>query len=378
MRMNYQVGALAVAVMAGLLSPRHLAASETMTFVHPGLLHTQTDLARMKARVAQGAEPWKSGFERLRSHPQSQSDWRLRGPFRSVSRGPRGSLHINEMDQDANAAYQNALMVCHRPGRRTPKKALEILDAWSATLEEIVGKDKELGASLGGFKFVNAAEIMRHTYPGWQPSDRERCQRMFRNVFYPVIKDFATFANGNWDTGCIKTMMGIGVFCDDRTIFDRAVAYYRQGAGNGRLTHYIINVQGQCQESGRDQQHTQLGLGHLAEACEIAWNQGLDLYAADDNRLRKGFEYTAKYNLGQDVPFVPYADTTGKNKSKMISPEGRGDCVRFTRWSGTTTRTVVVFRRRIRDKPPRGSAPKARPGGQIIPVSARSCSRDRT
>jgi hypothetical protein len=120
-------------------------------------------------------------------------------------------------------------------------------------------------------------------------------------------------------------MLAIGVFCDDRDIFDRAVDYYHNGKGNGRLTHYVVNEAGQCQESGRDQQHTQLGLGHLAEACEIAWNQGLDLYAANDNRLLKGFEYTAKYNLGQDVPFMPFTDTTGKYKAKAISAEGRGN-----------------------------------------------------
>src|ERR1043166_3967869 len=113
---------------------------------------------------------------------------------------------------------------------------------------------------------------------------------MLRGVFYPVIENFAPFANGNWDAGCIKTMLAIGIFCEDRAIFDRAVHYYRNGKGNGRLTHYIFNEAGQCQESGRDQNHTQLGLGHLAEACEVAWNQGVDLYAEADNRLLKGFE----------------------------------------------------------------------------------------
>ena len=147
---------------------------------------------------------------------------------------------------------------------------------------------------------------------------------MLKGVFYPVIKDFATFANGNWDTGCIKTMMAIGVFCNDQALYDRAVDYYRSGSGNGRLTHYIINDQGQCQESGRDQTHTQLGLAHLAEACEIAWSQGLDLYGAADNRLLQGFEYTAKYNLGQEVLFAAYRDKTGKYYAQAISSQSRG------------------------------------------------------
>ena len=118
--------------------------------------------------------------------------------------------------------------------------------------------------------------------------------------------------------------MAAGVFLDDHDLFDRAVQHFRVGDGNGRLTHYIVNADGQCQESGRDQQHTQLGLGLLCEACEIAWHQGFDLYAEADDRLLAGFEYTARYNLGEDVPFTPHVDTTGGYRHARISPEGRG------------------------------------------------------
>jgi hypothetical protein len=274
--------------------------------------------------VNQGIEPWKSGFEKLKASEMSWSDYKLRGPFESVSAGARQDMHTPEMEMDGNATYQNALMWCITGDMAHAKKAVEILNAWSSTLREIVGSDRILRASLCGFKYVSAAEIMRYTYNEWPPADVDRCKTMMRDVFYPVIKDFATFANGNWDTGCIKTMMGIGVFLDDQAIFNRAVDYFYNGSGNGSLTHYIINDTGQCQESGRDQQHTQLGIGHLAEACEVGWIQGLDMYAASDNRLLKVFEYTANYNLGNDVPFTAYTDTTGKYTAKAISPQGRG------------------------------------------------------
>lgn len=293
-------------------------------FKHPGLLHTLADFQRIQAMLAQGNEPWRKGFETLKKHRQSQANGKMLGPFPHVVRDPKGSLRIAEMDLDANTAYQNALMWCLTGNETHACKSVEILNAWSATLQDIAGKDKELGASLGGFKFVNAAELMRHTYKGWAIADVRRCEKMFRSVFLPVVQNFALFANGNWDTGCLKTLMAIGVFCDDPAIFNRAVDYYYQGSGNGRLTHYVIHPLGQCQESGRDQGHTQLGLGHLADACEIAWNQGLDLYGAVDNRLLKGFEYTARYNLGLEVPFTPCTDTTGKYRHKTISLEGRG------------------------------------------------------
>ncbi len=293
-------------------------------FVHPGILHSAADLERMKHRVSQRAEPWYSGFEKLRRDSHSQADWRLRGPYSTVIRANGDSLHIAEMDADASAAYQNALMWCITGNEAHAKKACQILNAWSGRLLEVGGADRQLGASLGGFKFVNAAELMRSTYPAWSPDEVRACQAMLRRAIFPAIENFATFANGNWDAGCIKTQMAIGVFCDDRKIFDRAVEYFYRGEGNGRLTHYIVNPDGQCQESGRDQGHAQLGLGNLAEACEIGWHQQLDMYGAAENRLLKGFEYTARYNLGGDVPFAPHVDTTGKYHAKKVSVERRG------------------------------------------------------
>jgi hypothetical protein len=229
------------------------------------------------------------------------------------------------MVADGAAAYQNALMWCITGDQAHARKAVEILNTWSATLRKMDGSDNPLSAGLNGFKFVNAAELMRHTYPAWHADDVARCERMLKEVILPPIKDFATFANGNWDAACVQTLMGIAVFCDDRKLFDRGVDYFRNGVGNGRLAHYIINEAGQCQESGRDQQHTQLGLGLLADACEIAFHQGVDLYAEADSRLLKGFEYTARYNLGQEVPFVRHVDTTGKYGHERISAAGRGN-----------------------------------------------------
>lgn len=315
---------LLLCAVAAPASAEAILSPSTRPLVHPGLLHTRADLDRMRQEVAAGNEPWKGGFEQLRRDFQSHADYALRGPCAIVTREHGNAETNGRLACDANAAYQNALMWYITGDVAHARKAVEILNAWSGTLRKIQGHDVQLAAGLDGFKLVNAAELIRYTYDGWKPQDVARFERMLREVVYPPIKDFATFANGNWDAICMETMIGIGVFCDDRAIFDRAIDYYRHGSGNGRLTNYIFNEAGQCQESGRDQQHTQLGLGALADTCEIAWNQGVDLYGDADNRLLKGFEYTARYNLGYDVPFVPHVDTTGKYRHKQISPIGRG------------------------------------------------------
>ena len=105
--------------------------------------------------------------------------------------------------------------------------------------------------------------------------------------------------------------------------FQRAVDYYTRGEGNGAIGKYF-NKFGECQESGRDQGHTQMGLGYLGCAAEIAWKQGVDLYGALDNRLALGFEYTAKYNLGHEVPYEPYRSHEGRYYYPKISDKSRG------------------------------------------------------
>lgn len=297
-------------------------------FIHPGILHTSESLNRIKTMVDQGKEPWKQGYDVFNKDKRASYEYKMRGPFEFVARQGANpgdpNLHKKEFEDDCLAAYYNALQWIITGNKKNAAKSIEILNGYSTSLKGIINKDKELMAPLCGFLLVNAAEIIRYTNAGWKDQEIVAFEQMIREVFYPVIENFATFANGNWDAACIKGMIAFGVFLNDKAIFNKAVDYYYHGSGNGSIKHYIINDEGQCQESGRDQAHTQFGLGCLAEACEVAFNQGLDLYGAENNRLLKGFEYTAKYNLGFDVPFQEWTDYTGKYHHTQIASQDRG------------------------------------------------------
>ncbi|WP_324680699.1 alginate lyase family protein [Hymenobacter sp. GOD-10R] len=292
-------------------------------FVHPGLLHSQEDLDRMKRAIAAKQEPIYAGYEVFRQNPASQATYAMQGPLAMVGRNP--TVGSAAYDADANAAHQNALMWCLTGDHAYADKAIALVNAWSGTLTSITGRDAVLMAGLGPFKMVQAAELLRYSKAGWAEADIQKTERHFREVIYPVLREYAPFANGNWDAAATKTVMAIGIFCNDRSMFEDALHYYVNGWGDGRLTHYIINETGQGQESGRDQAHAQLGIGMLAECSEMAWHQGLDLYGYADNRLLKGFEYAAKYNLGHDdMPFVTTLDRTGKYFHQKISTQARG------------------------------------------------------
>jgi hypothetical protein len=57
--------------------------------------------------------------------------------------------------------------------------------------------------------------------------------------------------------------------------------------------------------------------------AKIAYDQGEDLFAYQDSKLLALAEYTAKYNLGEDVPWTDYTNCEGTAMT-AVSPDGRG------------------------------------------------------
>ena len=280
------------------------------SFIHPGLLHNETDIQRMREAVTNERGAIYEGFKALLESDYSKADYKMRGPFPEWGRAP--NIRTGEAQSDARASYENALMWAITGKKEHARKSIEIINAWAGSLKKVTGIDGVLAAGIQGFKFVNAAEILRHTNSGWPEEDAERCEKWFMDAWYPTIEHYAYFANGNWETAALQTNMAIAIYCSDRKLFESTVRYAVNGAGNGSINHLIVYPSGQCQETTRAQHYAQLGLGLLGGAAEIAWNQGVDLYGWNDNRILKGFEYTAKYGLGEDVPYQHYLDRTGK------------------------------------------------------------------
>ena len=294
-------------------------------FVHPGMLINSAELDFVKAKVKSGEEPWKTSWTRLKADDHAKLTWKAK-PRADVFRGSYNNPNIGagDLGHDAQAAYLHSIEWGLTGDPRHAEKAIEIINAWSYTLQTIKGSDEQLLAGITGFKFCNAAELIKHTSNRWKLPDQNQFKKMMLEIFYPLIKDYKPRSNGNWDASMIATTMGIGIFTDDRSMYEGALKYARTGKSNGAIPNYIA-ASGQCQESGRDQAHTQLGLGFLGNVCEVAWKQGDDLYGALDNRVATGFEYTARYNLNHEVPYNPVPDFFGSNRHKKISEEKRGE-----------------------------------------------------
>jgi hypothetical protein len=327
----------------GIYAARSAAPAATFTpmaataaaLTHPGLLHAQADFDRMAAKVKVNAQPWTAGWDRLVANRHSQSTWKA-SPLATVIRGGTGQ-NYGTLYNDIAAAYQNALRWKITGNTANGNAARDILNAWSATLTTVTGNaDRFLAAGIYGCQFANAAEIMR----GYSGFNLARFQTMMLNVFYPLNNDFLLHHNtacitnywANWDLCNMASILAIGILCDDQAKVNQAIAYFKTGAGNGSILHAVPFLYSgglaQWQESGRDQGHTMLGVALMGAFCQMAWNQGQDMFGYAGNRFMQGCEYIAKYNLGQSVPFTTYTWGTGQNCARMsqtvISSASRG------------------------------------------------------
>ncbi len=297
---------------------------EEKPFIHPGISHTRETLDFVKSKIDAKEEPWVEAWNTLCKYRYSNILWEPR-PYAQVERGASNKHRVgsDEFYLDGGAAYSHALRYYFSEDQSHAKKSAEIIKAWSDKLESISDHDARLLVGMAGIRFCNAAEILNHCWDGWPQEERVAFEKMITEIWYPIIKDFYPSANGNWDASMIQTMMAMGIYLDDRAMYERARDYFLAEEGNGGVRLYF-KPSGQCQESGRDQSHTQMGLEFLLNSAEIAWIQGDDLYSSANNLLLKGFEYTAKYNLGYEVPYEPYRSFEGRYHYKEISTKARG------------------------------------------------------
>ncbi|MDH6167921.1 hypothetical protein M2282_003072 [Variovorax boronicumulans] len=293
----------------------------------------------MRQKVKDQAQPWLAGWNALTGNGRAQLGAKPR-PLATVIRGDVPGQNFAQFYIDVARAYQLALRWKVSQDTRYADLAVVFLNEWSSTLKEVTGNaDRFLAAGIYGYEFANAAEIMR-TYDGWAPADFARFQTMMLDIFYPLNHSFLTDHNGtnatgitnywaNWDQCTMASMLAIGVLCDRPDIYDEAISYYKAGQGNGAGLQAVYYVHpgylGQWQESGRDQGHCTLGIGLAGAFCEMAWNQGDDIYGYENNRFLAGAEYVAKSNLPNGnggFYTVPYITNINRQGTQSVLSTG--------------------------------------------------------
>jgi len=299
--------------MRRILLPLLLSASAWagMGFVHPGALDSREELDFVKAKIAAGEQPWTAKFYTVRTFARAAAD--------TVA-----PVDGNENAQrtDALRAYANALVWRYTGDAKYAEQGIGILNLWARSFAgyalppEGQGNQGLLNAAWIGALLGPAAEILRD-YPSWKPTDLALVQDMFRTRFYPALEQMSPW-NGNVDLTQIDAMMNLAVFNEDEALFNaglerlrrRDSAYFylstdQEGArtyggsspsswsdasGNAPLKWVDGLTQETCRDNGH---HAQFALASTLHAAEVAWHQGVDVYAENTARFTSAMELLA-------------------------------------------------------------------------------------
>ncbi|MEP5340959.1 MAG: T9SS type A sorting domain-containing protein [Algibacter sp.] len=295
---------------------------------HPGGWLTQDELTFIRDKVSAQEEPWYSAWLAMENEDADEN----------YSASVVSTITNQGIFQaDGHAAYMLAIKWVASGNQAYATAGIDIINDWVNTVTGFNHGNTPLRQGIASNKMANAAEILAHGFnggSGWSTSNINSAKTWFKNVVYPVTSTGGS-RSMNWGTSCVAGNMSMAIFCDDNTMFNAAIDAYKFGFtdttdGCAGVTQYIINSDGQCFESERDQGHTQGGIAHLVEPALIAWNQGVDLVSYSNDRLVAGMEYTAEYNLGNNVSWTnnvpnPCNQTHTWMNNGFISEEDRGD-----------------------------------------------------
>jgi hypothetical protein len=307
-------------------APLPVVAAAPARFTHPGVMVGSAQLDQIRAKVNAGAQPWKRAYDQMRTS-QYASLSRTPKPRAVVECGSYSNPNngCSEERTDALAAYADALMWYITRDDRYARKAIQIMDAWSAVLKSHTNHNAPLQTGWSGAGWSRAAELVKHTYPkGWPNAGR--FATMLRTVYLPELVK-GSGANGNWELIMTDAAMGIAVFLDDKASFDRAVALWRGRVpaymylqSDGReplsppnrkktgaaLTKYWHGqktlVDGVAQETCRDFGHTAMGFNAAFHSAETARLQGVNLWNEQKARIAAALEFHAQYESGRPAP----------------------------------------------------------------------------
>lgn len=277
-------------------------------FNHPGLLVSSNDVSRLQKKIVAKLEPWTTCWGALTSMDSGNIPYNTQA-VSAVDRDAEGDTAANAylLWQDAAAAFALALRWKVERNTSYADAAADILTAWAESLTSLGANDDQyLVAGLQGHELANAGELLRD-YAPFQKSGLASFQTMMQHVFLEKNLYFLNHLAGsehnvkhffaNWELAQVASTMAIGVLTDNKTTWDFAVNYFKNGTGNGAINNAITNIVeepgtgrplGQGQEEGRDQGHSSLDYALLGVIAQQAWNQGEDLFAYNDSRILLG------------------------------------------------------------------------------------------
>ena len=301
-------------------------------FVHPGMFSSAAELNAIYYLVHRpGSNPVKDSIAEI-SKVTVSAPANPKRAYASLAWKPDPvkivwpkSPDKARMFTDGRAVYMHALLWAATGKQAHAKKAIEILNAWSAIFEDVRTKNGDIYNSLfsswSASHWLAGAEILRyyknHGRPsGWKQKDILRFEKMCR-VFERLMLQWEGGANvsglQNQRLAVTRTCLLLGIFLNDQDLFDFGIYQIFERLDSGKktikkhghpvnLVELTIAADGEIMEFNRDGAHGRASLNVLVNIAEILRHQNMpakyrlyDLKFGKDKvpRLLLGSEYAA-------------------------------------------------------------------------------------
>jgi len=318
-----------------------LTVSNGFVFKHPGVLVGAEQLAKIQAMVAEKRAPWYPALQKMTASHYGSLSYKPT----AHDKVDAGSKSAEDLIEDSDAAYTQALLWTITRNPLYAKNAINIMNTWAASLKSsFTGMNRYNDAAWTGDMWPRAAEIIRSTYLDsegeslWPSSEISRFKEFLRMYYLPLLANDRGhgYFGGNLHASTAAAMINIGAFTDDPSVFYRGLwmwryelpAYiYEPGDGSyplpplgwsaaqttpATMVQYWFDQEsyskGLGEESCRDLGHMRWGLAALANGAETAYLQGIDLYqeysmgTQNLTRMRDGMEFNSAILNGAKTP----------------------------------------------------------------------------
>jgi hypothetical protein len=260
-------------------------------FIHPGLFQTKEELDFVKSKI--NTEPWKSAYNDLKS---SVTFSYTPNPLTV----PQSQTESDRWMEDASKAYDYAMLWYLSGDQRYADNAIKIFNAWNI----FVGSSTwQLNIQWGIADMLGGAEIILHTKAGWKADDVTKFKQMLTKNILPKLLGRPEWMHNAQQTN-IRGLMMTYVFLDDRKGFNDELKEWR------KYTPIYIAKDGTTNETCRDGNHVNFGVEGTLQSAQIAYIQGVDLWAEQKERLSNFMKlYAGWYTFTKGERDIPIPST---------------------------------------------------------------------
>jgi hypothetical protein len=310
-------------------------------FVHPSILNTKSSLDQIGVEIVANDTERAAAFKKILDYTNVTSRYPTSFPS-IVIVGSNGATtpSKDQIRQNSELAYATALRWAATGDANLAKQTIAILNGWASTFlayDLLVNPQSPTNANQPSLEaswttptLVAAAEIMRYYKPGgassgWLAADITKFEGYLNKVLVYINK--TPVYNNNWNVSAGYAKMTIGIFLDNKTIYDDGVTYIK------KYLPIVISVDGTIDElcDREDCVHFQYSLTGFVYAAELARIQGdLSIYTYGNNLISLGYNFMKK----------AYDRTTGCNYCSTTSPIFPGTEIAYNYYKTPTLKTL--------------------------------------